>query len=205
MSIQDRREIEKEKFVELVIDAATKILEEESMDAISIRKIASKIDYSPSLIYHYFKDKNSIIDHILIRKYQLMNQKLRTSSGQESDPIMKFRNTLRAFITFSLENKKDFFEVMSSNQSEILNHTRVLFKGVSDLKPGFGMMRNHIMALTHFDQDQAEIIAQIIWSSTFGLIMRIHIESVEEHHKNILIDHHIKYHVDQLLNIRKKE
>lgn len=204
MSIQDRRETEKEKFMQLVLDAAILIMEEESLESVSIRKIASKIDYSPSLIYHYFKDKNDIINHILIHKYQLMNQRLGIASQIEGSPIEKFKNTLKTFILSSLENEKDFIQVMSSRNQEILKYTRVLYEGVSLNKVGFKLMINQIMSISHQTPEQAELTALVIWTSTFGLIMRLYIENVTNDYKNKLIDHHINYHIDHLVNIGKK-
>lgn len=43
-----------------IVDAAKSIYLEEGLKALSIRKIAKKIHYSPSIIYEYYQNKNAI-------------------------------------------------------------------------------------------------------------------------------------------------
>lgn len=47
-----------------IIDTAVKIALEEGFDALSIRKITDELGYSSGIIYHYFNDKQEIIDII---------------------------------------------------------------------------------------------------------------------------------------------
>lgn len=61
MGIQERREIEKVKMKQMIRDAAIEIMELEGYEKLSIRKIAAKIEYSPTTIYLYYKDKAEII------------------------------------------------------------------------------------------------------------------------------------------------
>ena len=47
-----------------ILDAATEIGLEEGFDELSIRKITDKLGYSAAMVYHYFKDKQEILDTI---------------------------------------------------------------------------------------------------------------------------------------------
>lgn len=61
MTIKKRRDIEKIAMKKKIKDAAIELIEEEGYEKLSIRKIASKIEYSPTTIYLYYKDKAEII------------------------------------------------------------------------------------------------------------------------------------------------
>jgi len=61
MEIINRRENERKIIREKIYKATSEIIIEEGYDKVSIRKIASKIEYSPTLIYNYFKEKEDII------------------------------------------------------------------------------------------------------------------------------------------------
>lgn len=47
-----------------ILDAAIQIGLEEGFDELSIRKITDKLGYSAAMVYHYFKDKQEILDTI---------------------------------------------------------------------------------------------------------------------------------------------
>lgn len=61
MGIKERRDVEKEEMKKKIIDAAIEVIEQEGYEKLSIRKIAAKIEYSPTTIYLYYKDKAEII------------------------------------------------------------------------------------------------------------------------------------------------
>lgn len=61
MGIKERREVEKAEMRTLIRNAAIEIIDKEGYEKLSIRKIAAKIEYSPTTIYIYYKDKAEII------------------------------------------------------------------------------------------------------------------------------------------------
>lgn len=61
MGIKERRDIEKAVMKKQIMNAAIEIIEQEGYEKLSIRKIAAKIEYSPTTIYIYYKDKAEII------------------------------------------------------------------------------------------------------------------------------------------------
>ena len=70
MSTDERKEREREKRKELILNAAEEIIISEGIDNISIRKIANKIEYSPAIIYYYFKNKDEIINSLMTKGYK---------------------------------------------------------------------------------------------------------------------------------------
>jgi AcrR family transcriptional regulator len=70
MTLKERKERDRDERRELILNAANEIIKEEGIDHLSVRKIANKIEYSPSIIYHYFKDKDDIISHLMKKSYK---------------------------------------------------------------------------------------------------------------------------------------
>lgn len=70
MGIKKRRENEIEDMKNRIIRAAGELITEGGYEEASIRKIADKIDYSPTTIYIYYKDKAAIISDMAKRMYQ---------------------------------------------------------------------------------------------------------------------------------------
>jgi len=70
MSPRVRHEQEKEKMKQLILEAAVKITAEIGYEKLSMRKIAEVIDYTPTTIYLYYKDKEQIVADIFMIVYQ---------------------------------------------------------------------------------------------------------------------------------------
>jgi AcrR family transcriptional regulator len=61
MGINERKEKQKLELKKLILEASMKLFVETGFENVSIRKIADLIEYSPTTIYLYFKDKNEIL------------------------------------------------------------------------------------------------------------------------------------------------
>jgi AcrR family transcriptional regulator len=60
MTIANRKERQKEELRGKILEAAKALFIERGFEETSIRNIAEKIEYSPTTIYLYFKDKDDI-------------------------------------------------------------------------------------------------------------------------------------------------
>ncbi|MDD5362761.1 MAG: TetR/AcrR family transcriptional regulator [Ignavibacteria bacterium] len=65
MGISERKERERQEMINLILDEAMKLFIEEGYENVTMRKIADRIEYSPTTIYLYFKDKTEIFSELL--------------------------------------------------------------------------------------------------------------------------------------------
>jgi len=102
MGISDRKEREKEELREKILAAAKMLFLEKGIEKTSIRNIADQIEYSPGIIYHYFRDKNEIF-HALHQSgfNQLMNKMSVLTSVR--DPLERLKAMGSIYITFAME------------------------------------------------------------------------------------------------------
>ena len=61
MGVIEKRAKHKEEFRREILDSAREIFINDGYDGFSMRKLAEKIDYSPTTIYIYFKNKTSFM------------------------------------------------------------------------------------------------------------------------------------------------
>ncbi len=61
---RERQQLKNAETRQAILDAAVRIGLEEGFDALSIRKITDELGYSAGIVYHYFKDKQEILDTI---------------------------------------------------------------------------------------------------------------------------------------------
>lgn len=207
MSIQDRKKREKIEMRNLIIGAVNHIIDEEGIDNLSIRKIANIIEYSPAIIYHYFKDKNEIVNCIMKTGYEKILSVLATAQDSDINPEEKLEKTLREYIKAALEMQEEYKTIMLSSSKEVLDHTAVLLKGTVNKRQALNILYQCIKNILN-NQDikdtEVELTAQIVWTSTFGLIMRVIIEKeTPENQQELLIEHHIKFMLNGILLLKR--
>ena len=113
-----RREREKENLKRAILDAARELFVLEDYKAISMRRIAEKIDYSPTAIYLHFKDKEEIFLHLVSEGFDLLTSKMQLS--RDPDPVRRFRGLGRAYLEFALENPH-YYKIMFEMELPFLN------------------------------------------------------------------------------------
>lgn len=203
MGIVERREAEKEALKKKIIDAASEILINEGYKNLSIRKIAAKIEYSPGIIYHYFKDKSEILSFIIKRGESKILKIITETSIDENKPENSIINVLRKYIEFMLDEKELSAVALMSNLDDSNLKIQMLYKGVSkDKKTISSLCKSIQIGINNgrFKNLDAELAAQIIWTSTYGLISRLIMEkNIPKEQEKKLIECHIQFIVNGLI------
>lgn len=204
MSIRERKEREKIQRQELILNAASEIVSTEGIEQVSIRKIANKIEYSPSVIYHYFRDKDDILNHLMQRSYQRIVKILASSQALADEPRKKIREMNRNYINLCLEMSEQYLSIMLNNSPAILEHTSILIPNAAKKRVALEILCQNIKELYQdqsMDDSLVELTAQTIWTATFGLIIRLITEKelLSQEQKNKLIEHHLKIIVEKIL------
>src|SRR5215469_2074960 len=100
MGVTERRERERQAVRKEILDAARALFLEEGYDRTSMRKIAEKIEYSPTTIYLYFKDKRELLESICGETFTKFIKTVQEIGQANDDPLQNLRATLRAYIEF---------------------------------------------------------------------------------------------------------
>jgi AcrR family transcriptional regulator len=124
MGIAERREREKEVLRASIVEAARDLLSEEGLGGLSMRAIAERIEYSPSTIYLYFKDKDALIREVVLEGFGQLEGYVRAeleSLAETTSAADRHSAVGRAYARFALENTAYFrvmFEVPSAARLE---------------------------------------------------------------------------------------
>jgi len=110
MSIAERKLKEKEEMRKLILDGARKVFLEKGYESASIRSIADEINYSPSSIYFYFKEKGEIFHELHEEGFRLLLGKMQVLA-HVTDPYERLKAMGAVFIDFAMHNK-DFYNLM---------------------------------------------------------------------------------------------
>lgn len=110
MGITERKEKQKLEIRKMILDASMKLFVEEGFENVTIRKIADLIEYSPTTVYLYFKDKNEIFFHLHEQGFLKMAEVNQNLAGIEN-PLIRLHKMGENYINFGLDNP-EFYDVM---------------------------------------------------------------------------------------------
>jgi len=111
MGIAERREREREQVRTLIVEAARDILSAEGLEALSMRAIAERIEYSPATIYLYFKDKDELIREVVQQGMERMSRGAQaevTAAGPAATALEQYAAMGRAYARFAIDNPAYF-------------------------------------------------------------------------------------------------
>src|SRR5688500_7951298 len=114
MGIAERREREKEALRTRSVEAARDLASEEGLDALSMRAIAQRAEYSPATIYLYFRDKDALLREVIQAGFERMGEYMREELeevGTASSPAEQYLALGRGYVRFAIENTA-YFRVM---------------------------------------------------------------------------------------------
>jgi len=103
----DRREREKLAIRTKILDAARELFVERGYDAVTMRTIAEKIEYTPTAIYYHFKDKDALVRELCDEDYGHLStefQKIATVA----DPIERLKGMGIAYARFAFEHPNHY-------------------------------------------------------------------------------------------------
>jgi AcrR family transcriptional regulator len=98
-----RREREKQATRELILDAARALFAREGYDAVTMRRIAEKIEYSPTAIYLHFADKDSLLHELCVADFLELATAFQPIA-LVSDPIERIKRIGGAYVEFALSH-----------------------------------------------------------------------------------------------------
>jgi len=83
-----------------IVDAAVDLFDKGGAKAVSMRKIAERIDYSPAALYLYFQGKNDILLALCRRGFELLHERMLAASGI-SQPKERLMALCRTYLDFA--------------------------------------------------------------------------------------------------------
>ena len=99
MGVKERREREKSETRDKILDAARELFVTEGFEGVSMRKVAEKIEYSPTAIYVHFADKEELFRELCHQDYARLAEVFQ-SSAIATDPLGRLKQIGSIYIEF---------------------------------------------------------------------------------------------------------
>ncbi len=108
MGAQERRVRQKPLLRQEILDAARDILAREGHEGLSMRKVARRIEYSPTAIYLHFKDRDDLVFSVCEQFMDGLAKELQQVADRHADPLVALKNVLRRYVEFGLKHPRHY-------------------------------------------------------------------------------------------------
>ena len=108
MGTTDRRQRHRASLRREILDAASQLFVEEGYHRLTMRRLAERIEYSPTTIYLHFKDKHELLGAICEETFSRLEGKLERLQKTAGTPLGRLRDGLRTYIEFGLAHPNQY-------------------------------------------------------------------------------------------------
>ena len=162
-----RTDHSREELLELVVDAGTRIIAEEGIGAMTARKVASAIGYSPGSIYNVVENIDALIAHVNTRTMRALNAELdrigmtgelRTDVQAVVDAMVDFQSRNRRLWTANVTHAAR--REVSQPEAYLAEVERATIFAEKTIAPAFKEQ----------SEDRARLAVIVLWASLQGII-----------------------------------
>ena len=171
LGVKERKLRQKKFLRQEILDAASELFVKEGFEYVSMRRIAEKIEYSPTTIYLHFKDKAELLEQVCHETFSCLSTHLARILEQPGDPQERLKRGLLAYIHFGLENPHHYRATFMMPIPDVFDKEKYK-KPDSPGMQAFDFLRRSVydcIAAGKFKVSDPEIISQTLWCGVHGI------------------------------------
>jgi AcrR family transcriptional regulator len=138
-----------------------------------MREIAKRIEYTPTAIYHHFRDKQALIEELCLVDFRGLAQAFQ-KIGRIENPMERLRRIGLAYMDYALEHPSHY-RFMFMTPKPLLPKSSF---GISDNEPdshAYTVLRSTVaegIAQGYFRPEfiDADELAQVLWAGVHGIV-----------------------------------
>jgi AcrR family transcriptional regulator len=169
---RERREREREEIRTRILDAARELFASEGVESVTMRRIADRIEYSPTAIYFHFRDKESLLAELCDYDFRNFAHGF-TVIAQIPDPVERLRTAGRAYVEFGL-TYPSHYRLMFMTPKPVNEKTDKSGKGNPE-EDAYAFLKGVVHDLQtqgrlREDLTDTDLVAQTIWATIHGVV-----------------------------------
>ena len=165
-----RRERQKAETRQAILDAARELFVTQGIEATTMRAIALRIGYTPTAIYHHFRDKEALIEELCMADFRALGAAM-YKIGRIEDPVERLRRIGLAYADFALDNPSQYrfmFMTAQEHRHEEGSHAR-------PEEDAYGFLLSTVTDGIEAERYRPELadpqeMAQMMWAGVHGII-----------------------------------
>lgn len=180
-----KSEAEKQQAKRRILDAARDLFVHKGIDAVTMREIAKKIDYSPTTIYLYFKDKKALVKEICQHDFAQFAAGL-NQIMQIDQPVTRMMKMGEAYATFALQYPNHYRMMFMTPHAGCNIEEAHLNEDLDPSEDAYQMLMQVVESVYEHGYFLPELkspalIAQTVWAGIHG-VCSLQINMGNDHH-----------------------
>jgi AcrR family transcriptional regulator len=172
MPPKPKTEQQRQKIRTSILDAARELFIERGVDAVTMREIARRVDYSPTAIYLHFKDKESLIRELCDTDFLELAGTLQ-EIGRIPDPLERLHQLGLGYVRFAVEHP-NHYRLMFMTPQILKNQEASGIEAGNPEQDAYAFLRatvEEVYSSGHFraELDDRDLIAQTLWAGLHGV------------------------------------
>ena len=170
MGPKERRERDREEIRTRILDAARELFASEGVESVTMRRIADRIEYSPTAIYFHFRDKEALLAELCDYDFRSFAHGF-IEIARIADPVQRLIAAGEAYVSFGLEHPSHY-RLMFMTPKNTEPNTEAKGDPTEDAYAFLKGIVSELMATGRFRDEITDIdlAVQIIWSAVHGLV-----------------------------------
>ena len=171
MGVKERKARQKKFLRQEILDAASELFVKEGYENVSMRRIAEKIEYSPTTIYLYFKDKAELLEQVCFETFSRLQAVLARIQELPGGPVERLKRGLIAYIQFGLENPHHYRATFMMRIPDGFDQEKYKQPDSPGMQ-AFDFLRRCVydcITAEEFRNVDAELVSQTFWAGIHGI------------------------------------
>ena len=167
MGIKERRERQRREVRGGILSAAREIAASEGWRAVTIRKIAGRIEYSPPVIYEYFGSKDEILLELVRLGYAGQKAMLESVVAKAKSPEEALLGIADAWMDFAFDSPDLYQAMYGLGGAPFAAETQGEGEKIGDV---VGNVLERILQEHANGAEDIEARVTLLWSTVHGLV-----------------------------------
>jgi len=168
----ERRQRERSDTRRKILDAAREMFVRKGYEATTMRAIADRIGYTPTAIYHHFRNKDALLTELTTQDFRALAQAFQ-QIGAVEDPVERLRRTGQSYIEFGLTHPMQY-RLMFMTPHPGVKDTKGIKQGDPSQDAYAFLTQACVQAIAagYFRPElkDPQEVAQILWSACHGFV-----------------------------------
>ena len=171
MGSVERRSRERAETRERILEAAREMFVELGYEATTMRAIADRIEYTPTAIYHHFRNKEALLSELCAQDFRALASAFQ-KIGRIENPVERLRRAGRTYVEFGLEHPMQYqLMFMTRKPPEVMQEIR----GADPSEGAFAFLRQTCADMVATGRLRPEYrnpdeLALMAWSAVHGYL-----------------------------------
>lgn len=108
MGIAERRERERKELRQKILDAARELFAQRGYEAVTMREIAKRIEYSATALYKHFVDKEALVRELCRNDFNALAALFIETAGSSRGPYERFMRVGLVYLDFAVRHPQHY-------------------------------------------------------------------------------------------------